>query len=616
MGKSKTGKIILIIVLVLILICGCIGVAIWAINSDFFRKGGDNLKSTTQLAETPKYELIGTYNSIYEGLNNVEEKEDAEHFGTIKWGKFYSANDYKFYYQQKDVLSYAGKTYNSVECYAEDEFDEKKMVQEPYNDKNIIFIKTTEDYNIELKDTGDVNLAFLSLDNSKLICISNSYVKAFDLENGSEIWKIDADKNMYFGSIDETISTDRKKLIVNMYSKDGNDYKYSVSKVINLNEGTDKIIRYSGKVELKGQNLEKTFENQSIDASAYICNDIFLCNSGYDTLSTSDDIYFVVDDNGNIKASVQSPVFATASGMLIRPTSKNSDGDVKWTIFDSKFSAINSFIVGKYENHLNNGNKLSYSRDTQTMMAGDKVYSFIDNGTYQYAFDSKGNILAGFTMDNLSHNSYMFSEYKKVSENEGEEHDYSKDIKCIMNIYTGETLEGYEFESAVGTGSIGDGHKQSQGDIAYIKNTEDKKKYFVDEKFDKIYNIPNNEKVVEWANYENSKYMAYSTGKNEIYVINKENKEITKIKDDNDNLAAKSYVLINGDFIMYCISKDGKEELHAYNMEKKEDNIIFKTKSDDESIYFNAMDARQNNWFYVYREENNGKSVTDLYRLK
>ena len=357
MEKNKNGKIILIIILVLILIVGCIGAALWATQNGLFGKGGNNSKSTTGLDGTPEYEQIGTYYCIYDGLSNVEEEEDAEHYGTVKWGNFYSANDYKFYYEQETPLSYID-SYNTVECYAEDKSDTDKNVQEPYNDKNIMFIKTTENYNIELKDTGDVNLAFLSLDNSNLICISNSYVKAFDVEDGSEIWKIDADKNMYFGSIEEAISTDRKKLIVNMYSKDGSDYEYSVSKVIDLKEGTDKVIKYSGKVELKGQDFEKTFEDQSIDATAYICEDIYLCKTSADSVSSYDDIFYIVDDNGNIKASVQSPVFATANGMLIRPTSQNSDGDIKWTVFNSKLSAINSFIVEKYETYLKQRKKI------------------------------------------------------------------------------------------------------------------------------------------------------------------------------------------------------------------------------------------------------------------
>lgn len=619
MGKSNTGKIILIIILVLVLILGGLGAFFIASNMGLFGgKGGNGSSNTTELSGTPKSEYVGTYDSIYGRSNKIGKSSSENGYGMVIWGKFYDSNDYKLYFQEKDVLAYTDSSYNTTGCYAEDIYEyNKKTVQEPYNDKNIMFIKTDEDYNIELKDTGDVNLAFLSLDNSKLICISKSSVRAFDVQNGSEIWKINADNNMYFGSIDETISTDRKKLIVNMYTQEGENYKYSISKVINLNEGTEKVIKYSGKVQLKGQNIEKNFENQSIDATAYICEDIYLCETSPDNSTSSvTKIFYIVDDNGNIKSSVSGPVYATASGMLIKPTSQDSTGKIKWTIFNSKLSEINSFKVEKYSNYLNHKGRLPghYDRNTQTIMAGDKVYSFITPSKEEeyFAFDSEGNILAGFNMDNFSYNSYMFNDYQIVTENEGEEHNYSKDINCIMNIYTGETLKGYEFESK------GDGHKQSQGDIAYVKNTEDRKKYFIDAKFNKLCNIPDNQMVFAWANYENSKYMAYSTysnGNYQIYAINKETKEIIKVKDDSDSIVTRDSdgLLINGEFIMYIIKNGQKDELHAYNIEKKEDSTIFITKSDGDQICFNYRDVRQNNWFYVYREED---KKLDLYRLK
>ncbi len=633
MGKSNTGKIILIIILILVLIGGTVGAFFIAKSMGLFKSG--NNSNSTDLKGVPSCEYVGTYDYIYmdytdSSLYNYSENSDKKNV-TVLFGKPYSKEENKLYFYTDNPMFNNMRYDNNVASYTKNAYNGE--VQTPYNDKNIVFAKLDEDYSVEIKNTEDVSMAFPTLENSNiLICISPNYVKAVNIENSEELWRVSPDQNTYFATETKSISTDRKKLIIDMYTQYSGRYKYSDSTIINLKDGSSKKLKYSGLVTDYDGNSEKDTNviDVKIDSSAVICGDKYLCTV------TSNKFKCIVNEEGKILLSSGvyknnilpikkgendtrvGAAYAIANGKFVFFTNNSSEKYYTAIVLNNDLSINKSYKLDKssYKSFLQTTDKTGYTRDYQTFYMGNKAYSLVgttgnDLSVVKMAFDGDGNLLPGFNINEEHENSLRYNMFTKISEDNMENHDSTKDKKVIIDLYTGEIKDFYKVASTV--------NNYSQGEIIFLEN-EDGSKSFCDLNFNKIYTTQF-KNIYTWKNNEKSNYMAFLNENKEsifnqyteIYAVNKDTKELLKIDYNTEEYSVKQQLMVNGDFLLYVLSKDGTEELHAYNLKDKKDNIIYQTKKQGEEIDFQFYeDARQNNWFYVKNEN----SSYDVYKLK
>lgn len=466
----------------------------------------------------------------------------------------------------------------------------------PFNDKNIVFVRLSDDYSIELKNTGDVNYAFSAYNNDIFVCVADNYIKAFDVNNGKELWNIKPPENTGFGAkgLYESMSTDGNKIILDLYPKDKIGYDRVQLMVVDINKGTGKELKCSGSYSyISEYDDNKTITVNLENDYKYSAKNFTIFGDKYliDVNNT------ILDEDGKIIEHVEldvmhgDKIYALNNGLLVKLI-----GDT-YSILDNNLTEINSF---KKDDNLKKYVKNKVG-EVIAFTIEDKTFSHLVNEGI--TLDNEGNVLPCCEMpDYYDFSEYYdtkYLEYKLVKENANKE-DFTP---IIMNLYTGKKLENYSLVT-----------KDFITDVIHVKD-EKGKEYFLNSNFDKIYEIPNTDSISDFISDENSKYMAFQTKNDEIYVINKENNEAKKIKDANENL--QDGLLINGDSVMYILSKSNGYELYAYNMKTGEEEVIFSTDKDNEEIRF-SYGAHQNDWFYVNKINSTKTSDRDcdVYKLK
>ncbi len=581
-----------------------------AVNDNDNSGGAESSKTDTanaaELNGIPECEMIkGGLYSVSGGNVNVEENEGDYRGGTIKWGKYYSPNDYKIYIDVDDTEAFSWYD-QGLRTYEPEDSNQYYFVNEPYNDKNIMFIRTDRNHSIEIPDTGDVTIAFLAADDVTLVCISKNVIRGFSTEDGSKLWEASADAGTFFDCDDDKYSTDKKKLIVNMYIENGDIAEYSDSMIVDLTNGQSKKLTYSGVIS-DYENAEiQTVENESVTASAVICGDKYLCRNGKGRCG--EDLCLVVDESGKILLSTDvvensilpikygeakedkvwiTEAYATESGNFVFFTdSLDHKADTSCIVLDNDLAVLTPEFTPNYWQRQLAG--LDLYGDSQTIFAGENSYDLVGNwrsDETNYAFNAKGEVLPGFNVESMGQNAYMFNSFFTVPE--GEDIDPDDLVPNVINLYTGKVLEGYSKEG-------------SQGDVAYL--TKGDTYGFYDADLNLLYEVPSGETVDSWANYEGSDYIAYSTENGAVYAINKATKEVTEVKGAEASPSGEYNVLVNGDIVLYTLNN--RTELYAYSIASGENKMIFSVDSDGQSINF-SYDERQNNWFYVYRGDDN-----------
>lgn len=582
-------------------------------NSGDAENSKTDTKTAAKLNGIPECEMIkGGLYSVSGGDVNVKENEGDYRGGAIKWGKYYSPNDYKIYIDVDDTEAFSWYD-KGLRTYEPEDSDQYYFVNEPYNDKNIMFIRTDRNYSIEIPDTGDVTTAFLAADDVTLVCISKNVIRGFSTEDGSKLWETPADPGTFFDCDEDTYSTDKKKLIVNMYIENGDISEYSDSMIVDLTNGQSKKLTYSGVIS-DYENAEiQTVENATVTASAVICGDKYLCRYGKGRLGQ--DLCLIVDESGKILLSTDvyensilpikygeakedkvwiTEAYATESGNFVFFTdSLELEVGTSCIVLNNDLAVLTPEFTPNYWQRQQTG--LDLYGDSQTIFAGENSYDLVGNwrsDETNYSFNAKGEVLPGFSLGGMGQNAYMFNSFFTVPEKEDIEMDDL--IPNVINLYTGKVLEGYYMA-------------YSEGDVVYL--SKDDTYGFYDADFNLIYEVPSGETVDSWANYEGSEYIAYSTEKGAVYAINKATKEVTEVKGPETSPSDEYNVLVNGDIVLYTLNN--RTELYAYSIASGENKMIFSVDSDGQSINF-SYDDRQNNWFYVYRGDDN----YEVYVLK
>lgn len=396
-----------------------------------------------------------------------------------------------------------------------------------------------------------------------------------------------------------------------MYVENGDISEYSDSMIVDLTNGQSKKLTYSGVISDYENAETQTLENEKVTASALICGDKYLCRYGQGRWGQ--DLCLIVDESGKILLSTDvyensilpiedgkdstwiDEAYATESGNFVFFVT-GLGLETSCIVFDNDLAVLTPEFTTDFWHSQQAG--LDLFGDSQTIFAGENTYDLVGNwrkNKTNYAFNAKGEILPGFSSGGMGQNSYMFNSFYTVPEKMTEDMGFDDLTSNVINLYTGKVLEGYSKEG-------------SQGDVVCL--SKDKTYYgFYDADLNLIYELPSGETINDWANYDGSEYIAYSTNSGAVYAINKATKEVTKIKDADADASDEYGVMVNGDIVLYTLND--KTELYAYSISSGESKMIFNADGDGESINF-SYDGRQNNWFYVYRSDGN----YDLYVLK
>ena len=286
----------------------------------------------------------------------------------------------------------------------------------------------------------------------------------------------------------------------------------------------------------------------------------------------------IINSSFTVEKVLTGNSFGTHNGYLLV---ENDDSD-----FDEYDKELN--LLKKYSSSFGyyKGSMSTYIAKTY----GKLNYTAGKPGFYSIVVDDDGNMMTeGVPKDSDVFYSNKMGLDKFTSGDDTYFWKYGYEVK---NLYTGKTLQNYK---------ISDGGQHSG--VAHVED-ENGKGYLINSDLDKIYSLPADIKVKTIRTNNNSKYVVYLDNNSNLYIVDKESKE-EKVNIKN-NSGIRSDFIVNGNYVFFVLFNT-KFELHAYNIEKESDKVIF---TSDSGIYFNSNDKSGENWFYVEKD-----GYIDAYKI-